>query len=77
MIGAILKGLRKARGLNQKEAAKKLDISNVALSNIENGHSIPSIENLQKIVNTHDCTLTISIKGKTEKGDDINISIDL
>ncbi len=43
-LGARIKKRRCELGLKQNELSEMLDISNNYLSNIENGHSIPSLE---------------------------------
>ena len=40
-IGAILKDLRKERGLKQKDIADKLEITDKAYSTYETGYSLP------------------------------------
>src|SRR5258706_5336919 len=48
-IGTIIKTLRTAAGLNQKQLAKQLNISASALSLIENGEREPSLTILKAI----------------------------
>lgn len=44
-----LKAARVNAGLNQKNAAKKLNVSNVTLCNWEKGTSFPDAQQIQKI----------------------------
>ena len=46
-VAKVAKALREAKQLRQTEAADYLGISTVALSKIENGHSMPSLEVLE------------------------------
>ncbi len=48
-LGEKLKILRKERGLNQGELADRAGINRSYLSNLENGHSSPTIDVLDKI----------------------------
>lgn len=48
-IGKKIREERKKRNLKQQELAKKADISNTYLSDIEVGRSNPSIKTLRKI----------------------------
>lgn len=45
-IGAILKDLRKERGLKQKDIADKLEITDKAYSTYETGYSLPPLEKI-------------------------------
>ena len=49
MVKMSLKAARVNAGLSQKEAAEKLGISNVTLSNWENGVSFPDAQQIIKI----------------------------
>ncbi len=49
MFGEIIKKMRTARGLNQVQLAKKLNVSKQTVSNWENNNILPSIEMLVKI----------------------------
>lgn len=49
MLGDRIKYLRKARGINQVELAKLLDVSKQTVSNWENNNILPSIEMLVRI----------------------------
>jgi Zn-dependent peptidase ImmA (M78 family)/DNA-binding XRE family transcriptional regulator len=48
-IATNLKRLRCSRGLTQDDLARKAKISRIAYSNVENGKSIPRVNNLQQI----------------------------
>lgn len=49
-LGKKLHMARDARGLSQRKAAKSVEISNAALSDIENGHNFPSETLLLKLI---------------------------
>lgn len=49
MLGEKIKYLRKARGINQVELAKLLDVSKQTVSNWENNNILPSIEMLIRL----------------------------
>lgn len=54
MFSDILKELRKSRNLSQKQFAQKIYISPSAVSQYENGHTLPSRENLERIAKFFD-----------------------
>lgn len=70
-IGDKITGLRIKAGLNQRELAKKLDIHESTLSNIESGRRLPSYELLAKIVEELNIDFN-QVMGKENggKGDD-------
>ena len=49
MVKMTLKAARVNAGLNQKEAADRLDVSNGTLCNWENGVTFPNVEQVEKI----------------------------
>ena len=49
LLGERVSTLRKEKGLTQSKLAEEAEISNNYISNIENSHSIPSLETLVKI----------------------------
>ena len=49
LLGKRIARFRKDKGLSQEKLAEKSEISNNYLSNIENNHSIPSLETIIKI----------------------------
>ena len=49
LMGARIAALRRERRWTQAQLAERSDLSNNYLSNIENNHSIPSLETLMKI----------------------------
>ncbi len=55
-IGMRLAQRRKEINMKQNTLAEKTNLSNNHISNIENGHSIPSLETFAKICNTLDVT---------------------
>ena len=48
-IGLAIRSVRKKLGLSQSELADRIEISNTALSQIENGGSYPSPKTIKKI----------------------------
>ena len=48
-IGKSLKDIRKHKGFSQKDLARKIDISQASLSQIESGITKPSSSTLQKL----------------------------
>lgn len=53
----VLKAKREAAGLTQKEAAKKMKISQSAISMWETGASVPKIGSLIQIAQTYKCAV--------------------
>ena len=49
MFGEIIQNLRKSRGLNQVELARRLGVTKQAVSNWENNNILPSIDMLVRI----------------------------
>lgn len=58
-IGSAIKTIRKSTSLNQGDLAKKLDVSQAYLSNIETGRKKPSFGLLEKIAKTVNVPLPI------------------
>lgn len=56
-IGTKIKKLRMTKGLNQTELANALSVSNSTISNWENGHRLPSIEELHRVSTFFDTSL--------------------
>ena len=54
MFSDILKNLRRSRNLSQKRFAQELFISPSAISQYENGHTMPSRDNLERIAKYFD-----------------------
>jgi transcriptional regulator with XRE-family HTH domain len=49
IIGALLKALREVRGMSQGDIEKRSGLLRVYISRVENGHTVPSIETLEKL----------------------------
>lgn len=68
LLGKRVAQLRKKMGLTQEKLAEKAEITNNYLSNIENCHSIPSLETVVKLCTALDVTadelLSAEIQGK-------------
>jgi transcriptional regulator with XRE-family HTH domain len=56
-IGLKIKQLRMEQGLNQTELAKALCVTNSTISNWENGHRLPSVEELYRLATFFNTTL--------------------
>ena len=56
-FGANLKSLRKAAGLTQLEVAKRLGLTDMAISRWENNHTEPNVEFCSKLCLILGCTL--------------------
>lgn len=54
MFSDILKNLRRSRNLSQKQFAQELFISPAAISQYENGRTMPSRDNLERIAKYFD-----------------------
>lgn len=63
----MFKDARKAKGLTQKELADKLDISEGALSQYENGKREPDFETLLKIGELLGCSTDYLLRGEDIK----------
>jgi transcriptional regulator with XRE-family HTH domain len=49
VIGERLRALREARGLPQSEIERRTGLLRCYISRVENGHTVPSIETLEKL----------------------------
>jgi len=67
IIGIRITELRKNKGWSQNKLAEKASISNNYLSNIENNHSIPSLETLMNICLALDITPNDILLGTSRK----------
>ena len=56
-IGATIRGFRLQKGLSQGDVEKKTGLLRCYLSRVENGHTVPSLETLQKIASALDMPL--------------------
>ena len=57
-IGTTIRGYRLQRGMSQGDIEKKTGLLRCYLSRVENGHTIPSLETLQKIARALDLQLS-------------------
>ena len=76
LLGERVTTLRKKKGLTQSKLAEKAEISNNYVSNIENSHSIPSLETLVKIcvaldITPNDLLLDVSTESANYSNNDI------
>ena len=77
LLGERVTTLRKKKGLTQSKLAEKAEISNNYVSNIENSHSIPSLETLVKIcvaldITPNDLLLGVSTESVNYSNSDIS-----
>ena len=49
IVGDRLKTLREAKDLSQGDIEKRTDLLRCYVSRVENGHTVPSVETLEKI----------------------------
>lgn len=56
-IGATIRGYRLQKGMSQGDIEKKTGLLRCYLSRVENGHTVPSLETLQKIAYALDLQL--------------------
>lgn len=49
VIGTRLRGLREEKGLSQGDIEKRTGLLRCYISRVENGHTVPSIETLEKL----------------------------
>ena len=56
-IGTTIRGYRLQRGMSQGDIEKKTGLLRCYLSRVENGHTVPSLETLQKIAYALDLQL--------------------
>ena len=57
-IGATIRDFRLQRGMSQGDIEKRTGLLRCYLSRVENGHTVPSLETLQKIARSLDMRLS-------------------
>src|SRR6201989_731914 len=57
-IGTTIRGFRLQRGMSQGDIEKRTGLLRCYLSRVENGHTVPSLETLQKIAGALDLPLS-------------------
>jgi transcriptional regulator with XRE-family HTH domain len=57
-IGATIRGFRLQRGMSQGDIEKRTGLLRCYLSRVENGHTVPSLDTLQKIAGALDLPLS-------------------
>lgn len=57
-IGSTIKGYRLQKGMSQGDIEKRTGLLRCYLSRVENGHTVPSLETLQKIAQALDIPLS-------------------
>ena len=68
-IGAFLAELRKEKGLNQRELAEKLNVTDKAISKWETGKGMPDVSNLIPLANILEVSVTDILSGKRTHND--------
>jgi transcriptional regulator with XRE-family HTH domain len=71
IIGERIKVVRKSEGLNQVEFARRINVSQGRLSEIESGTAMPSVETITLIINNFSCDVKwlLDVSGShTSKG---------
>ena len=63
-IGKFIAKCRKEKNMTQQELALKLDVSDRAISNWENGRRLPDYSIIEKLCNELDITVNELIEGK-------------
>ncbi len=58
LLGRRIKELRKKKGLKQEKLAELVGLEPTSISNIENGYNYPTIQNLEKITNILESSLS-------------------
>lgn len=51
-IGSTIRGYRLQKGMSQGDVEKRTGLLRCYLSRVENGHTVPSLDTLQKIAST-------------------------
>jgi transcriptional regulator with XRE-family HTH domain len=57
-IGLTIRGIRLQKGMSQGDIEKRTGLLRCYLSRVENGHTVPSLETLQKIAGALDLPLS-------------------
>ena len=57
-IGLTIRGIRLTKGMSQGDIEKRTGLLRCYLSRVENGHTVPSLETLQKIAGALDMPLS-------------------
>ena len=68
IVGKRLELLRKSFSLTQEQVANDLGITQIALSNYENGKVKPTLDNLLKLSEYYNASIDFIIKGNSDKG---------
>ena len=74
LVGKRIAKRRKGLNMTQDDLAEATGLSNNFISNIENDHSVPSIESLMKICGALNATPDYFLLGAHKAGDDNLIS---
>lgn len=74
-IGKFLAQVRKEKGLTQKQLAKKIDVSDKAISRWETGKGLPEVSSITLLCETLDISVTEFLNGQysDKKEDEMNV----
>lgn len=75
-IGSFIKNRRIEKGLTQIELANKLNVTDKAISNYENGRRIPDISILKELSNILDVSINELLNGEVINADDLQEKCD-
>jgi len=68
-IGGTIRGYRLQKGMSQGDIEKRTGLLRCYLSRVENGHTVPSLETLQKIAGALDLPLSQFFAGESVSHD--------
>ena len=75
IIGRFIEKLRKEKNLTQRELADKLNVTDRAISNWENGRRLPDISLMKELCNIFNISIDELIYGKKNKEENLEESV--
>ena len=75
IIGRFIEKLRKEKNLTQRELADKLNVTDRAISNWENGRRLPDISLMKELCNIFNISIDELIYGKRNKEENLEESV--
>jgi transcriptional regulator with XRE-family HTH domain len=75
MVGAIIAGKRKAKGLTQAQLAEQMSIEKETISRVETGVISPTLSRLAQLAKILDCEMTDLLRIKTPEVEDHAFSL--
>ena len=73
-IGTTIRGYRLQKGMSQGDIEKRTGLLRCYLSRVENGHTVPSLETLQKIARALDLQSGVVRAGFQKQGRALSLS---